>query len=545
MLVRSQRQSLHSGNTGPEVGPGTYALQDQPNPKQRFGCAPFGSTSLKLGAIASEAPGPGAYAPPVVAPLGDGRSAAASFASRSTRFATATHTTPGPGTYDAQLPQASRGGIVMGASGRPGVGPESPASQQQQQGARGRNDIQWVKVASAPSIPSGPHFNGYEEGPGGALVQQPAAFTGHDGTPRDKAGPGEYDPSYRIVKPAPLTSSFAAQHGQRSNPVPADSVHKPGPGHYSPKAMHTGPSLATAKSCFNSHTQRIFVPGSDQPGPGEYDVVGAVSTFKDLKHYLAAHPESFHAFGSSSVDPRAAPRSHVPGPGAYDVAKPTVVVRNRGVKHAVFNSATDRFTDAVAPLPGPGAYEVAEINSLQHKLASIVPGRFGGFGSTATRFAKAAPANESTDAESAPQSRTASAPNSGVDAHRRDVRTSAFRPVESVVRAPAQQQQEGPNYPDLRRLPDLWQRKSFTTKPSLLTSGPRLMSSETDIPGPGSYTTNSSELKGGGVRFARDRRFHRADKGKDGRVDDGPGPGQYFASRSWNKPTFNVTFTGN
>lgn len=423
--------------------------------------------------------------------------------------------------------------------------------------------VNWVKVATAPSIPAGAQTYGYEEGPGGALVQQPAPAGvgyGHTGTTRDLAGPGEYDPKFKLVQKTPLVPSFGNSLGKRSDPVPRDARHMPGPGSYDLEGRALdGLKLASAGSCFNSRTERIFVPGSDLPGPGQYhsDAL-ARSSFKDVKHFLAAQPESFHGFGSSAADPRWRAENGVPGPGAYAggaLDAPAVQIKNKSMKHSVFSSTSERFCDRLQPLPGPGSYEWADANSMRSKLAKIQPGRFGGFGSTASRFVKTQQANEITDDPTSRDLDGASGSRSGTGAGSNRSGTSSFRPPATVKRTSPlvtrELEQQPLTWTDTRVLPDMWRRKSYSSKPSMYTSGPRLLSHEKDVPGPGTYQTNVDELNKGGAKFGGEARFNSSSKrsrigtrnGGNNNYGDAPGPGAYFEPRSWNKPSFNVTFT--
>lgn len=573
MLVRSQRPGLHSSVTESHVGPGAYTIEPLKKISSRFSVAPFGSTSVKLplegiGSVGDTKPGPGAYNPIVCqSAAGLPRSIAvhqsSAFASRIGRFNQPASAVPGPGTYDAQLPASHNTAIIMSppiAAGGRGLSPVSASNNNNNNAAKRGGGVDWVKVATAPSIPCGPQSFGYEEGPGGALVQQPAPYHGHDGTPRDLPDAGEYQPSFRAVKPSTQVPTFAVSRSQRTDPAKSNTRSNLGPGCYSyENTAKPNLLLASAKSAFNSRTERIFVPGSDLPGPGEYNVA-ARSSFQDLKHYLAGHPEEFSVFGSSQAEARVPVKSRAPGPGEYDVARPSVVVRDKSRHNAVFTSSVDRFEadrrSTQMGLPGPGAYEIAEVGSLRDRLSKVVPNRYGAFGSTSRRFDKTKQANESagnggddaagaataassTSATRPASTRSASMPTSPV-AYARDTRTSAFRPPNSVL--PAVQARvlndadRGPSYTDMRQMPDLWQKKSFSSTPSMYTSGPRLMSHVNSVPGPGSYDAARDALNKNGRSFNIDRRL------PPGQRDAGPGPGSHFVPGSMLRPSFNVTF---
>ena len=58
-------------------------------------------------------------------------------------------------------------------------------------------DMKWVRVPSAPSIPVLYQSFGYEEGSNGQLVLQKPLHVGHSGRSGDTVGPGEYTPELR------------------------------------------------------------------------------------------------------------------------------------------------------------------------------------------------------------------------------------------------------------------------------------------------------------------------------------------------------------
>jgi hypothetical protein len=529
-LIRSKRPEIfNEGATPANLGPGSYD-PNVPDFKPKYGVAPFGSTSERITVECAFTPGPGAYDP-------DARPIRASsqlkpsfqFASKEHRMGRESskpqgYDVPGPGSYSGDLVKEY-------------VAPKAPRTLHSGSG------INWVKVATAPSIPARGQSYGYKEGTYGELVQQPVPYNGYTGTGSDKPGPGHYNASDVVVRKGLKGCSVDMSRVPGRNEVATREPRgtSPGPGSYDVDRAATSHLLrggAMAKkqsSSFSSTTTRTPLSANMYgPGPGAYK---PASTFKSLREHLAANPDTFHAFGSSAMDPRSDPkRMEVPGPGSYNpplVPKPPANPDAAGNKNsAAFSSNVDRFATPPSVGPGPGGYDHANpsfVDNLKHRIN----GKFGAFGSTSARLpAELAPA--------APPPGTYE-PKSDVnpsELRRKDKRSPAFRPS-GVREDPSHKTQGAPTFYDVKYD---WP-KPTSLNPALAGTVPRLQQPKRDeVPGPGKYATPNylaekarTTTHIGPSVWAKGERFNRA-------VHDVPGPGTYNAvAASLVKRSFNIT----
>ena len=504
MLVRSKRAPLYSTQNA-ELGPGCYNPH-LPDFKPKAGSAPFGSTSERAGmGVGSYNPGPGEYEVNLTT-LKLSNRPLPQFLSKESRLARDTSSNsdvPGPGSYAPELVR-------------------EPAPPVQSKKLHSASGINWVKVATAPSIPSHVQSYGYQEGPHGELVQQPLPVQGYTGAGEDKPGPGHYNPKDKVLRPTKSVISLGRVSGRKEqHPSPV-----PGPGAYeadatlSGEVFHGGIMARRPLSMFASTTSRkplaVTMYG---PGPGAYK---PSSTFTSLREHLAANPESFHAFGSSDMRPRGdvdAGQANL-GPGSYDYAA------EKGNAHAsaAFVSKAERFASKMPETGGPGTYE-SEVTTLVASVSKRLKGRFGVFGTTSSRFEtheeeKRPPPGQYDPKESNP-----------ADLRRKDKRSPAFRP--SGVRDDPSHKLQGANtFYDVKKD---WPKPS-TQSNYFLSSVPRFVpTSKEKVPGPGKYSPPSALGSApGGAGWSKSSRF-----GLD--ATDVPGPGHYNVHSSLHKKTYNIT----
>ena len=247
-----KRNYLTMSTTGPGVGPGTYSDMNPGKSSVRYSVPPFSSSVERNGSGAAQmqTPGPGHYGSEVVLPRAGSSHQSSQFASRTSRMHLSKSLTPGPGSY----PTPSS----WGTDHTPQLG---STTQQDRYKA-----INWIKVATAPSIPAPNQSYGYEEGTRGELVQGKPPATGHAGRGVDCAGPGEYSPNYDVTKPKTSSLNFGrSRTGRAINEVSKEKASRPGPGSYNiPAAVAASPDenaedRKPLTSAFASTTVRNFV----------------------------------------------------------------------------------------------------------------------------------------------------------------------------------------------------------------------------------------------------------------------------------------------
>ena len=519
MIVRSERPDIF---TKPQhnLGPGSYDASI-PTFKPKSGMAPFSSTcERRTGELPLNTPGPGAYAPPSSSLKVASNRPSPQFASTSERMMGERSRArmmdlPGPGSYTGDIVKEppTRNLTVSGSFHK----------------AKG---INWIKVATAPSIPTVGQNHGYEEGNGGQLVQQVVPIA-HTGVGMDVPGPGSYNPSPEAVK----------SHGKLHLSFGKPSVKKPlengvpGPGSYDLVAPRV-PDRPT--SMFASTTGRSkLAPDSYGPGPGAFRVKSA---FPSLVEHLAANPDTYSAFGSSSTNPRYEPRrDEIPGPGSYlsgGVNQPRAVAK--GGATSCFNSGAVRFGETPSSVPGPGAYSEGGKVGFVDKIKQKRGGRFGVFGTTSPRLprevVKVVPP-VGTYETNKPEVNPA-------DLRRKDLRSSAFRSLapKSPAIVPSSVAKVNAERPLTYDGKIDWP-KPYNNSKVFVTSVPRFTSDRRDeeVPGPGSYDTDNfkpSAPEKKATSFGKGHRFESVG------FENTPGPGSYYTPQSLNKKTFNITVGG-
>ena len=512
-LIRSKRNDLYANAGNPNVGPGTYEAV-VPDFKPKSGMAPFGSTTERITMALSRNPGPGEYetaVPSIKVQSNPGPQ----FLSRVPRLqSTDRHADnlPGPGAYTQELVRPPPQHRPVGEALHSGSG------------------INWVKVATAPSIPTNTQSYGYREGSYGELIQQPVPYQGHTGCGSDLPGPGSYD----LTRSNPSrATNFAKGAGRTFSPPKKDDA--PGPGYYNVEMVDKsvvfkgGVHATRPTSMFASTTTRAnLLTTMHGPGPGSFK---PPSSFKSMREYLAAHPDTFQAFGSSAADPRRdLLRLEVPGPGYYNADVKPIAAKEGGAS-SVFLSKADRFHSNAPIGPGPGGF-FTDAKTIAREVSSKLRGRFGAFGSTSARLPPPPKPRAPSPVAYNPPIDVAPA-----ERRRKDKRTPAFR--ESGKREDPSHSTQGANtfYDAKKEWP-----KPQSTSSAFISSVPRFTAqSASEVPGPGHYPPKNNLVEatlpspyGPRSTWGKGRRF-------DSTLSDVPGPGTYVVDRGFVKKSFNIT----
>lgn len=516
-LIRSKRPDLFGGSPV-TVGPGSYD-PNIPNFKPKHGVAPFGCTSERNTLMTSMTPGPGTYDPSLEVHQGPSfRTLSSQFASREPRLAKMIdNEVPGPGAYTPEFT------------------PDTKSSNARRSMHSG-SGINWVKIATAPSIPAAAQSYGYREGGHGELVQQPVPHAGFTGTGDDRPGPGHYNAAdSKFYKKNDLR--HVMDFGKRSGrPDQRVKLVVPGPGSYNADKIGSSPILrggvmATREtSQFASTTTRAPLQVTSYgPGPGTYK---PASSFKSLREHLANNPDTFHAFGICSSNPRPEPKKlEVPGPGTYtQPLVPQPPTDPDGAAHsAAFASKSDRFYQRLEAVPGPGAYPT---NGLAEKLKAVHPPVFGAFGSTSARLPVDPPPSAPPIGSYDPRS------SNTAELRRKDKRSPAFR-ASTKTQDPSFTTQGAQVQYDVKYD---WP-KPTSTQANLGGTERRFINlSKEAVPGPGHYPSKNmlseqsrTTANGTGMTWSKSRRF-------DQNASEVPGPGTYQAGAgSLLKKSFNIT----
>lgn len=523
-LIRSKRPDIFSVSSPPNLGPGSYD-PNIPDFKPKNGVAPFGSTSERVTLETKYTPGPGEYDVPDVQATRMMMKPSSQFLSREHRMgrdANRGSDGPGPGAYTGELVKE--------------YAPPKPA-----RSLHAGSGINWVKVATAPSIPARTQSYGYKEGSFGELIQQGTPYQGHTGTGCDLPGPGYYNVSDKIIKKDVGTKGaidFKKLSGRPAFHNAEKSSALPGPGCYDTDRaaqshlLHGGVMAKKQTSAFSSTTNRAPLSTTSYgPGPGAYK---PFSSFKSLREHLAANPDAFQAFGTSAANPRyEAAKLDVPGPGSYTgplVPKPPI--GDAAAPSAAFTSEVDRFHQPPSLGVGPGGYDNAN-PSFVDAVKSRLRGKFGAFGSTSARLPSPAPASAPP-----PGAYNAKIDINPSENRRSDKRSPAFRPS-GTRDDPSHKTQGAATFYDVKID---WPKPS-TLNPALAGTVPRFhVSKKDEVPGPGKYPTPQyladkarTTTHSGPSVWPKANRFDRS-------VPDVPGPGAYNAApESLVKKSFNIT----
>lgn len=381
--TRSHREggAVGSSNTPANLGPGSYSVNSSGSKKISY--APFASSSERGGVddmIFS--PGPGEYTHKSSSSSHKTRASSASFISRVDRSALsrrpASAQVPGPGSY-----RTSNSWIKKRSK---------PRKQKQASQA-----VQWVKVTSAPSIPTTKESYGYEKNREGDLVLQPPPTQGFTGRGISSAGPGDYEPHKPFGLEARGTN-FHRSRVHRNNGTRSKGKSKArkatssgsslGPGQYNADAYS---NLSSAVEKQSNKSSSAFVSKIDRlpkqaaplvPGPGHYDLGSA------FNRALEQGEPDYQFFGSKTERTQTSKlsKNSTPGPGSYGgaVVKEYLQDNDRPAT-AGFQSTSGRFTrPKTASELGPGQYDTQP--NISYELSKKVFGRNSSFGATEQRF---------------------------------------------------------------------------------------------------------------------------------------------------------------
>eukprot|EP01064_Diplonema_japonicum_P035943 TRINITY_DN792_c0_g1_i2.p1 TRINITY_DN792_c0_g1~~TRINITY_DN792_c0_g1_i2.p1 ORF type:complete len:562 (+),score=98.80 TRINITY_DN792_c0_g1_i2:35-1720(+) len=419
--------------TGAGIGPGSYQTLGNgllKGSSGKYSIPPFSSSVERGGGVVvAQTPGPGHYSSPAPGAGGEltGSKMSSQFASKTARMytdltLTKKSVTPGPGSYSAS---------ELWVHSTP-----APVSKSQ----KNNKIINWVKVATAPSIPAPTQSYGYEEGTKGELIPGKPPHAGHAGCGYDTAGPGEYEPSDTLQKKKPAALNFGkSRTGRGVGDVAKEVATAPGPGHYNPSVRQQEPTDEEKKlnSVFASATKRVFVSkeAASKPGPGTYNA--PLGFAAHATQMAALNPNSAQAFGMTLPKHEAmaiAPKES-PGPGQYKCQSNFDSQKDKwAVTHGGFSTTSVRFNAPATTekqTPGPGHYtDGTEGNTaLSSKLHRRMNGRYGVFGTTSQRFP-----SQKIEKELGPGSYDPKTVLKPADARRKDMRMAAF--VSNVARMP-------------------------------------------------------------------------------------------------------------
>eukprot|EP00771_Trimastix_marina_P000954 gnl/Trimastix_PCT/1992.p1 GENE.gnl/Trimastix_PCT/1992~~gnl/Trimastix_PCT/1992.p1 ORF type:complete len:534 (+),score=112.08 gnl/Trimastix_PCT/1992:50-1651(+) len=520
-IYRSRRfTGFESTSTPNNLGPGAYQ-GPLLHPRRGEGYAPFYSTSERNlhDDCNLVTPGPGTYTKPLVqtkrAPIHN-----SVFLSKSSRFEAQRKKRfqPGPGQYHQKMQWEKRSFRVQGED-------------------KSNRPITWVRVATAPSIPTHAQSFGYEEGPSGELVMQPPPSAGHTGKGADTAGPGTYQ-----LPPTTLSANRGFDFARRAARKGLQSTqHVPGPGAYDPGEHRLSEVKPLPTAAFRSTSQRragmATNPNKLTPGPGHYNY--SDSFLRDPV------PETMQNFGSTSrraFTKSAGSKHTTPGPGHYDG---TLGLRppSRPSLHP-FSSAAPRFFSLTATMdhtPGPGAYDQA----VPH---GDVPGGPAAFGSTRSRFTNA-PLDGTERARKGARTRgAAQSPGPGQYADQHEAPVTVFRKMQpssafasAVPRIP--QKALDPPLPPLD--PEEEEDEAPVPVPppqpsAVFHSGSTRFPVQRALPlvtpGPGSYSPTAPRRVS-----TRSKAFVTKTARFTEKPSATPGPGQYGGAASMVKRSYNVT----
>eukprot|EP00755_Sulcionema_specki_P019498 Sspe_Gene.69630::Locus_41054_Transcript_1_3_Confidence_0.500_Length_1796::g.69630::m.69630 len=558
ITARSPRGNLWMGSkgTGPEVGPGSYKEKEVNIKGVAHSVAPFSSSverNTLTTQVSLQTPGPGYYDYSSGKATMTTAKGSSQFASKTTRLLSDIEIpkkalTPGPGSYE----KTSSIKVV------PTQPPAGPAGRQKA--------INWIKVATAPSIPAPSQSYGYEEGTHGELIQGRPPATGHAGKGCDTAGPGEYEPRDDVTRrKITYATDFGKCKTSRENEVPKEVAARPGPGSYDVNGgcfakCQTTEDEAKASCVFASSTFRNFIDkrAAELPGPGTYSLK---STFESRADFLGRNQGELNQAFGTTVSTKTDRVEAQPGPGQYTVKSDFDKPKPKWeVSHGAFISTSSRFEDVKTTnkqTPGPGYYQEAnERNSLVSKLHRRVAGRYGVFGSTAQRFPVQKPQITTGPGSYDPKDNVNPA-----EIRRRDLRTSAFVSNIDRMTKPKEETPGVGEYDTAKAI--TWLKPSVSQNhKNFITTEPRFkpMKPDTYTPGPGEYESQTHTVAAkvlgvpintkGEMRRATHRGLDRAGLQKPvgdraprfGKSENAtPGPGHYNTGNSLLKRTFNIT----
>lgn len=525
-FVSRAERSLDYGHRGTHLGPGAYLSQPQPQSSRAY--APFSSTTERTFHSPLYTPGPGSYSvSKLPADLVDRGKLCGPLASKEERFKQKKkETVPGPGSYEAAS-------AWMKAR-------KQPIKQEW-------NEMNWLRLPSAPSIPAPGQAFGYDETANGELVMQRNPEKVYAGTYKDSVGPGQYN----AKKPDEVWKARGpAWHKSRAKRIVATAPGtQVGPGSYNEFQLNLAPMYKyKPNAVFVSSTHRETqvkepLPEEEQlreplPGPGHYQVQ---SSFRPK-----LVPSSLQFFGSTSARFQAKQPPHPNlGPGVYgDLRKP--LSKPTSESKAPFSAKDLRFRARPSTNPGPGSYKEMPFSEDSKRRTW---GRQGVFGTTEKRFVGTLPVSTAPGPGYYPAD---SAKRIGTHNSARKKQLSVFASKTNRV---AEKKADGP-------APGQYEIKStFEQSRTVSGTGNPLLAGEhkraeapfnckssrfdsqgeaMDSLGPGCYDPKVARLHPVFLPKVRNRQAPRF----KGKASEQPGPGAYEEEgSSWTKRSYNVLFT--
>jgi len=267
-----------------------------------------------------------------------------------------------------------------------------------------RDNVNWVRVPTAPSIPTRAQSYGYEEGDTGELVQQVPKDKGFSGKADDLPGPGHYQPKFiekhshavTFGKGAPRDTIVPRTRASLDDP-PSPSLQQ----EYHRRVRHLPPAPPRPSAAFvaKKTVPRVASGGAiggigvgaeggqrPRPGPGEYTMPSSLNIAKK-------RPKELQFFGSTSrrfADPPGSAAARLQSTATYSLASDFDMKRKPQSRHPGLVSKTQRFMDPAdaADTPvGPGQYTVPTfVDEMKRQMTRT--GSASHFGSTAKRFQK-------------------------------------------------------------------------------------------------------------------------------------------------------------
>lgn len=536
---------LHiQARTSAYLGPGCYETSSSGHARPNaaaFGCG----EKLVRGSTKGPTmitPGPGAYAINSQTSWGSPstrKPVTVAFQSKSQRLDYSKlrtgFSTPGPGSYSKQdffdhQATASENAVVRTSSSN--------------------HKIRWARLPTAPSIPTVAQSFGYEQGGHGRLVRYRPVKVGYTGRGNDTLGPGEYEPM-KGLKSISKTRAADFSKGKIMRFIENEVRAKagvPGPGEY--KNIKDGTALkdparvsAVFKSALTREQVAPITTTKSVPGPGAYD------SNQSSGFLLETKPEHLQFFGSTSTRFDTSRREVAPGPGAYYLApsgnvQPQQLVPDR--KLAPFSSKKERFESTKTRdqcLAAPGSYEVpSAVSEVLNKVTS----RVANFGSTTKRFDTILSGVEYETLEARLEREMKAndlvRQQQSHNSKKRQILKASSMFASSTSRTDHKMTGPSPGDYEVQRS---WEssgaRGAFKSGSDRMNNKPN---SAMFVPGPGTYSTERSELKT--QHKPRSNVFYAAEPRFKEKLSKMPvlGPGHYDTNTvesDWNRPTHNIS----
>lgn len=250
---------------------------------------------------------------------------------------------PGPGQYEIINNWGDGHGVVQMQTA---FGVDAAMMKSRQVGSP-TAAVSWLRLPTAPTIPSRAQSNGYEEGLNGELLMVEDTNKHYTGRVGDNPGPGEYAPKLPHTR-----SSNAVNFGRGS----------------------LRPELV-----------RIKPESKVEPRFGDNVLMDHEERF------LPSPPKQSSAFLGSGRNGHVKPKQGTPGPGSYNAPSSLKIKPKAPEQLQFFGSTVQRFEQnrnvvPLAGVPGPGAYGTAScFDKKPQRAKKAIPSDRVGFQTTAGR----------------------------------------------------------------------------------------------------------------------------------------------------------------